>query len=261
MSSADTFGIRLRGEHGYTLIELLVAMALGLIVSLAAFSLLEFTSSDVSRITGRVHVDQTGRVALEKIMLQLHSACVVQSVVPIQASSTAEKLRFISETSPLNTKNEPTSSLSTVRLHEIAYSKAKGTLVEESWPSTSASKPPEYKFNELEPTKRTLLTSVEQTEAVPIFQYYRYWKEGDTGFQASEDAGKLNPTSITAPFTEAEAKTIAKVTVNFTLAPEGHESSFAKGDRPVALEDSAIFRLAPSSEETGESNFPCSTPA
>ena len=48
--------------HGYTLIELLVAMSIGIVVSLAAFSFLGFTTSDVSRITERVHIDQTGRV-------------------------------------------------------------------------------------------------------------------------------------------------------------------------------------------------------
>jgi prepilin-type N-terminal cleavage/methylation domain-containing protein len=183
--------ISLGDEDGFTLIELLVSMLIGLVVSLAAFSILEFTTSDVSRITERAHVDQTGRVALEKIMLQLHSTCVAVTVNPVQSKSKETDIKFISETSSLNTHSEPVSALSTVRMHEITFSSAKSTLVERSWPSTSASVSPSYKFNEAEAktkgelTERTLLTKVRQTEVfneitkvteqVPIFRYYRYY--------------------------------------------------------------------------------------
>ena len=137
-----------RGEHGFTLIELLVSMLIALVVSLAAFSMLQFTTDDVSRITERTHVDQTARVALEKIMLELHSACVSLNVNPVQPKSTETVIRFISETSPLNTNEEPVSSLSTVKLHEIVYSAAgKGTLTEKTWKSVGTKLNGEYKFN------------------------------------------------------------------------------------------------------------------
>jgi prepilin-type N-terminal cleavage/methylation domain-containing protein len=254
MSPVDIPHIHISDEHGYTLIELLVAMVVGLIVSLAAFSILDFTRSDVSRITDRAHVDQTGRVALENIMLALHSACVAPTVTPVLPASTANEIKFISETSPLNANKEPVSSLSTVRLHKIIYTPAAGTLTEKTWTSTGTS--PEFKFNEAEPptTERKLLTGVKQTESTPIFQYYRYYREGDTG--ATGKLGQLNPNPTTA-LLEAEAEYVAKVTMSFTLAPESHESTFAKGDRPVALEDSAVLRLAPSSEASSSPNLPC----
>ena len=47
------------------------------------------------------------------------------------------------------------------------------------------------------------------------------------------------------------------MTVSFTLAPEGKESVSFNDDRPVALEDSAVLRLAPSSEKP-RPNLPCS---
>lgn len=252
----------LRDERGFTLVELLVAMSLGIIVSGVAFSLLNFTTADVSRISDRVHVDQTGRVALEKLMLALHSSCVAATVNPIRYPSNATTLIFMSETSPLNEHGEPVSLLSTVRLHKITYApasgKTEGTLTEESWPSTGTA--PEYKFNEKEtPTIRRLLRGVKQTEiakkAVSIFQYYRYYKEGDT----KPIFGELNPTAL-IPSSEKEAELIAKVTVSFSLVPEGKENkentSFGN-DRSVALEDSAILRLAPSSETSSHTNEPC----
>ena len=128
MSPLGTQPLRVSGEHGFSLIELLVAMIMGLVISLAAFSILEFTTSDVSRITARAHVTQTGRVALEKLMLQLHSACVSVNVNPIQAKSTGTTLKFVSETSPVNSNNEPTSSFATVKEHEIVYTPPSGKI-------------------------------------------------------------------------------------------------------------------------------------
>jgi prepilin-type N-terminal cleavage/methylation domain-containing protein len=259
---------RLGEERGYTLVELLIAMVVGSIVILAAFALLRFTSSDVSRITARVRVDQRGRLALEKVMLELHSACVAPTVVPIRESNEKE-LRFVSEYSPLNKETEaiPTSELSTVRLHKIVYTapteKTLGTLVEESWPSTGS--PPHYKFNEKEkPTTVKLLNGVQQSvtktgEKIPVFRYYRYYNEKDH----EPVYGQLNPTALTAttasPLTETEAKNVTKVTISLALGPEASESATFANDRAVALEDTAIFRLAPASETASESNLPCTT--
>jgi type II secretory pathway pseudopilin PulG len=272
MSPSDLPHISLRGEHGVTLIELLVAMIMAMVVSLAAFSILQFTTDDVSRITARAHVTQTGRVALEKLMLQLHSACVSVNVNPIQAKSSGTTLKFVSETSPVNSSNEPTSSLSTVKEHEIIYTPASGkiagTLTEKSRTSIGLNNATgEYEFNPSEtPTEVMLLSGVRQTEKegkVPIFQYYRYYTSKDP----EAKLGQIDPTALTTEqmakeevkekrrYTEAEK--VAKVTVGLTLAPEGYEGIIAKGGQPVALEDSAVLRFTPSSEEASSNNYPC----
>lgn len=261
---------RLRDERGFTLIELLVAMSLGIIVSGVALSLLNFTTADVTRITERVHVDQTARVTLEKLMLALHSSCLAVKTAgtdPIRSESSETKLRFLSETSAENTYGEPSAALPTIKLHEVIYTpasgKKEGTLTEKSWTSLSTSTPPAYKFNESEtPTTRTLLTGVEKTEnakkeIVPIFRYYRYYREGES----KAVLGELDPTSVVGlgeKLPESEAPNIAKVSVSFTAVPEGKENKVNTelgGGRPVALEDSAILRLSPSSESSP--NSPC----
>jgi Tfp pilus assembly protein PilW len=258
----------LRREEGMTLIELIVAMSLGIIVTGIAFSLLNFTTADVTRISERVHVDQTGRVALEKLMLALHSSCVAAKAEPIRSGSTEKVLRFVSETSEVNKYGEPSASLPTIRLHEVVYTpasgKAEGTLTEKSWPSTGV--PPKYEFNEkATPTTRTLITGIKQSEnekkeLIKIFRYYRYYKSTDS----KPTLGELNPaeyvlnTKASTTEQKEEAAQIAKVTVTMTAVPEGKENkentSLGNG-RPVALEDSAILRLSPSSEEAG--NLPC----
>jgi hypothetical protein len=256
----------LRDERGLTLVELLVAMSLGIIVSGVAFSLLNFTTADVTRITERVHVDQTARVALEKLMLGLHSSCLTAKSDPIKPESTESKLRFVSENSGENEHGEPSAALPTIKLHEVVFTegsgKTEGTLTEKSWPSTGI--PPNYEFNEKEtPTKRTLLTGVQKSEnskkeLMPVFRYYRYYRESDS----KAVLGELDPTPVVAgseKLSTKEAPDIAKVSVNFTAVPEGKENKLNTklgGGRPVALEDSAILRLSPSSEESS-SNLPC----
>jgi len=244
----------LAGEQGYTLIELVIGMAIGLVVSLAAFGLIEFVTADVSRITERTHVSQLGRTTLENVILKLHSSCVAVGIAPIRATSSATSLRFISE-------NGEGASLSSVKLRELLYSSAEGTLVEKTWPSTGGI-PPKYTFNEgAKPATKLLLTNVSQTvvekegkkETVPMFRYYRYYNAED----AHPEYGELDPEAMMVPLSEATAKLAAKITIAFTVSPEGKEAATFNHDRPIAFEDSAVLRLAPSSSSSAITNLPC----
>jgi len=250
-------------DSGFTLIELLVAMSLALVVSFGAFAILQFTTEDIARQTARVHVAQGGRTQLERIMEHLHSACVAALVTPVLSQSSGTVLRFISEASegPVVTR---------ATLHKLTFSPPsagkEGTLTEQSWRSTEASQPPNYVFNEAETPKTTLLmkgisqsevTTEGKTESIPIFRYYRYYREGDP----NAIFGELNPTPISGELTESEARLVARVTMAFTLSPEagdgpGLSVAMAKG-RPITFEDSAILRVAPSSSSSSVSNLPC----
>jgi len=239
------------------MIELLIAMSMGTLVAIAAFSFLQFTTSDVTRINERAHLDQTGRVALERIMLRLHSACVAPSVAPIQPKSNENNIKFVSEAGA-----EP--SFITVDLHEIIFSHEKETLIENTYVSTN--KEPPYTFPTTPASTTTLLTGVKESQGeeglVHIFRYYRYYISTDPPPTGSTTVpyGELNPTALSfkALEKESETKNVAKVTMSFTLAPTGKESATFNHDRPVPLEDSVVFRLAPSSELSTTTNLPCS---
>lgn len=251
---------RLRDERGFTLIELLVSMIMMVVLTLAAFSFLQFTTEDVSHITARVNVDQEGRTALENIMLRLHSACVAQEVNPILPASSPTVLKFVSDTG-----SEP--AFATVYAHEIVYNNAEGTLVEKTYPSTGPEKAGNYPFSTTASSTKRLLTGVRQTKyeekETPIFQYYRYYRKGDKGPKGEPEPpyGELDPKPIEASEITKESENVVKVTVSFTLAPEGKESVSFNHDRPVELEDSVTFRLAPSSQASSNPNSPCSETA
>jgi prepilin-type N-terminal cleavage/methylation domain-containing protein len=252
---------RLRDAHGFTLIELLVSMLAMTVVTMAAFSFLQFTTEDVSHITSRVNVDQEGRTALENIMLRLHSACVAQEVNPILPASSPTVLKFVSETG-----SEP--AFATVYAHEIVYNEAAGTLVEKTYPSTGPEKEGNYPFSITASSTTKLLTGIRQIKyegkETPIFQYYRYYRKGDKGPKGELEPpyGELYPEALKGnsenKLTPAESENVVKVTVSFTLAPEGKEAVSFNHDRPVELEDSAVFRLAPSSQASSNPNSPCS---
>jgi prepilin-type N-terminal cleavage/methylation domain-containing protein len=251
-------------ERGFTMIELLIAISMGIVISLAAFSFLGFATSDVSRIDERVHIDQTARVTLENIVLELHSACVTPSVVPIIPGSTSESIKFISEAGT-------GSALSSVHEHEIIYEAAKGAvkgqLVEKTYlntPPPTGKEAPEYSFPKTASSTKKLLIGVVQSESggkpVPIFQYYRYYQASDTipTGHTTIPYGELYPKALSKTELEKEVNVekVVKVTVSYTLAPEGVEIATFNRDRPIPLEDSVVFRLAPAAESS--SNLPCS---
>jgi prepilin-type N-terminal cleavage/methylation domain-containing protein len=257
MSLLRDRSVSLRDERGFTLIELMVAMIMATILTMAAVSFLIFTGEDVSHITARVGVDQTGRVALQRVMSELHSSCVGPSIVPIQAGSNENDVMFVSESGEKSTVG--------VYMHEIVYKKASGTtpgtLTEKTYESTGGTAP-NYTWSAIPTTTTQLLTGIQQTKyasepAIPVFQYYRYYRAGDTlpNGDTTTPYGEFDPVAIKNP-TSLEAAYITKVTVSFTVAPEGKEAVSFNHDRPVALEDSATFRLAPASETID--NLPCS---
>lgn len=229
----------LRDQRGLTLIELLVAMIAGLVVSLAAFSILDTSLSQSARIADRVSADQRGRTAMEKIMLKLHSSCVAAKTTPVEPGSEANKLLIISQTGS-------EASFSKVLLHKVYLEK--GNLIDAAYPNTGAKPAPNWEFSGAPESTQTLLTGVTQSESsektlIPIFQYYRY------------EGSALSKTALSTPLKEKEAEETAAIVVSFTTTPESGTADKRAGERSVNLTDTAVLRFSPASPSA--SNLPC----
>jgi hypothetical protein len=241
------------------MVELLVAASIGIIVTLVAFGVLKFTSTQVTRTDSQVHIDQAARVALENLMLELHSGCYAPKAKPIQEKSENNILRFI------NARNEAARTESGNEahvkpyFHEVIYEEAKERLFEKKWEGTTEnSTTGEWAFSATA-KERILATHIQATwentehkAKLPVFTYYRYFEAGDVGYEA----GKLNPTALAVPLSATNAQKVAKVTVNFSVSPEEAKYN-SKALEPVALEDSAVYRLTPASTAESPAPQPC----
>lgn len=227
------------GEQGFTLVEMLVTLMTGIVIVLAAFSILDVSLTQSSRISERVEVDQRARLTMEKILLELHSSCVADNINPVRGESKGSEIRFISEPGS-------TAAFTSVTEHRIAFEN--GKLIDTSYPSKSG-EGEKWEFSKTASGSKVLLTNVSESVTstgtkIPIFQYYRYVN------------GNLSSTpQLTSPTESLEstqAEETAEITVTFTAAPTTNQAS---GGRAVELADTAVLRFDPASA-TGN-NEPC----
>ena len=81
---------RLRDERGFTLVEVMVALVIGLVVSTATLAIVIVSVHLGSNYTDRVDANQQGRLAMERITQALNSSCVTPNQPPVLAGSTVD---------------------------------------------------------------------------------------------------------------------------------------------------------------------------
>jgi type II secretory pathway pseudopilin PulG len=246
MSLLSSMKARLARAHGFTLIEMLVATAAGMIVLLAAFALLDVSASQSSRIGDKVDADQQARTAMENIMLELHSSCVAAATTPVQAGSDDTSIGFISQMGS-------NSNFQSVDLHVIHLSGL--NLIDDAYQSDVGTVAPAWTFPYpgAPTSSRTLLDHVSQAGGgtQPIFQYYRYYNSSDVGGVL----GEIDPTPLTTPLSAGDAQLTTQVNVGFTVGPE---SGNPEPTRAVNLNNTAVLRFSPSSGDPTTTNTACS---
>jgi Tfp pilus assembly protein PilW len=252
----------LRDERGYTLIELLVALVAGIIVTAAMGAIVVVTVHFSSNYADRVDVNQEGRIAMQKITQALNSSCVSSGVAPIVSTGSTGSyvtdgthIYFYSAiNSGVNTGNTiqdgPTI---TPALIEVAISG--NSLVMNTYANTGGSAPAAantnpWTFASTPTTTSTLLPYVAQTVSsgttVPVFQYYGYTSGGSIN---------TTPYTTTPALTAANAATTAEVAISYqTLPSDGFTTSHVAAD----ITDQVVLRLTPASANTGVTNVPCS---
>jgi hypothetical protein len=235
-------------EQGMTLIEMLVAVVSGMVVMMALFAILDFSINQSGRIAEKVDADQQGRIAIEKLTLELHSSCIAARVTPVQPGSEGNGIQFISV--PGSQAYQTTAELHYVHL-------SGGELLDDSYKSTGG-EAPSWTFPSVrtEPSSReVLLSDVSQTTTgaehtpVPVFQYYRYYTSEDR----EPLLGEINPTAMPTPLSTENAQITAEVTVSFTADPT---SGRTETDRSADFSDSVLLRFNPTSATSN--NAACS---
>jgi Tfp pilus assembly protein PilW len=235
-----------RDIRGFTLIETLVAILTGVVVTGALFAILEVSLSESSRLSDRVQADRLGRTAMTRLVDELHSACLAPGFAPVLAKSTATELWFVNAYSaaaviPYSEAHE----------HEILWSKATETLTDYEYPSTAGTWPNFTFSSTASPAGGTRVASnVTQTGSTPIFTYYKYATASSSG----ETESRSTLTALTPPLTTT-APEAASVLITFTAGspPDGD----TQPSRSVELSSQVTFAFSAPASETTIEDSPC----
>jgi hypothetical protein len=235
-----------RDERGFTLMETLVAMVTGLIVTGALFAILEVSLHQSARAVDVVQATQMGRITMTRLVQELRSACLSPGFTPVQEKSTGSELVFIGARSEA-------AAITSAEEHQIVWNKAAGTLTDYTYKSTKG-EAPNFTFPKLEPANASppagirIGEKVSQTGTEPIFQYYKY--ASATASSASEGLSALTPLggSSTEALGATKAKEASSVVISFNAAPVDGNTKLG---RSADFKSQVTFAFsAPDSEST-----------
>jgi prepilin-type N-terminal cleavage/methylation domain-containing protein len=266
----------LRCERGFTLVELLVAMALGIVVVSAVITTLNVTMAEATRTFTMIDATQRARPTLAKLQSELASACLTSGITPIEAGSTANSLIFLSA---FGNAAQPTPIE-----HDITFSSSSGNLTDAVYAVTGGSAP-DWTFSSTPYATTTLLTAVSQSGTTPVFQYFAYQQapNGSGGYY-TDGAGNpymmlldgtssvpgTSPAVIPAasPLSDAlpsglsavNAQAAAEVMITMRIgASGGPDENTTISGASLNVTDSIVLRLTPppNNAESGATFGPC----
>jgi hypothetical protein len=209
----------IRDESGTTLVELMVALMTGLIIISALSMAILTTLHGTARVEARVEATQRARLALGKLMEELHSACVTPEIAPVKEESSGTLLRFVHQT---GVAVSPTPIFTEISL-------SGGTLKQQDYKVTGTA--PTWGRGAAVGGPVTLLTKVSPIPpSSSIFSYFRY------------SGGTISETPQPVPLTNLEALLTVEVRAALTAAN---------------VQNSATLRLTPPSFNEGSPARPC----
>lgn len=223
----------MREERGATLIELVVACAAGVVV-LATIGVVVIVSlRGTDRISTQVEATQRARQVLSQVIEELHSACLVSQIAPVQTGSTGTSISFLHQ---IGSEVAPTPILSTITLSE-------GNLTQSNYPSTGGSAP-HWTFAAKPSTTEQLMTKISPTApSTSIFNYYSYTN------------GEISATPLPTPLSETNASLTAQVGVALTAEPPN--TPITNPAAAANVQDSALLRFTPASYNSSTAELPC----
>lgn len=208
----------LADEYGTSFVEVIVAMVTGLVVCFALFAILNVSTHQSARLTGYTQSTQQGRIAMTKILDELHSTCVAPGFAPIRVSSGPSELRFVNAYS-----EDAVISKAQLNEHRIVWNEKAETLTDYTYPAAKEIAWPSFEYAATASPAGgvQIARNVTRTESggkkIPIFQYYSYAAKYTEG--ATAGLSTLTTEPLETPLTEKTASTAASVLITFTDGP------------------------------------------
>ncbi len=214
---------RLRADRGMTLMEMLIAMVITMIVSLACFALIEVTMRRSSDISARVDTTQRGRGAMDTITRQIRSQVCVQrsddaTMVDDRAVYAATPTAIAFFTDLGDDSVHAGNAIKPPQLHSLSFES--GKLIERDYASTGSTVVlgiTKYAYGGYPsaPTlTRTVLTDVANTlgttSAPVFFTYFKF-----TPATATVPAAPTTTLSASGGMVVADLQQVAKISVSY----------------------------------------------
>lgn len=204
-------------EAGFTLVELLVAMIIGMITIFAAFGLIDATTTGTAKVTGRTDASARGRVAMDAITRSLRSQVCVNGVVPISAAD-ANSVTFTADLSSNGLSDQRRLSFDSIaNTIPLGVKTGTGNEPSRSFPATSF-------------TNEVLLADVVADGATPIFSY---WAD------VAGTGGSQQTQLTTLPLSATDVRRVARIDITFAARPSKDTTTRSWAS---TLEDSVTMR-------------------
>jgi type II secretory pathway pseudopilin PulG len=220
---------RLGAEDGFTMMELLVGMSVGMIVLFALYNLLDSVAPATSRVQDRVDAQSRGRAAMEQMAQLLRTTVCVQNGVDVNDNATFW--------SPYNFADSSvtfyTYTIDQAHVADVASGKfepqkrtftyANGTITETTVQGTYPAGAYTPTWDTANTVTRTVAANVQPIAGRPIFTY-----KGYSGTPATLNTiTPANDGTGTVRVLDADLPKIARIDIAFRALP-------ASGRNPAA---------------------------
>jgi Tfp pilus assembly protein PilW len=202
-------GARLAGEAGFTLVELLTAMVIGMVVVFGAFTLMERSFVATNDVADRADAAQRGRIAMDAVTRQLRSQVCFSGQLPLLAGSPSS-IDFVTDLGDGTTSPER---------HVLTFTSATNgyTLTETDYSMTSANGATPVTWG---PARtKTLLTGIARNGTTPFFQYL--------GYDATTDPPSV--TTLNSTLVPDDFDNVTQIAVSFAVNPAHAQTRASRG--------------------------------
>jgi Tfp pilus assembly protein PilW len=245
---------RLRRERrGFTLVETLVAMVTGLVVTGALFAILEVSLHQSSRLSDVAQATQLGRATMTHMVDEMHSACISEKFIPVQETSTPNKLVLLNGYSESAEVPVVATSTTGVRKDEVEYVSSNSTVLDKTWLATAETSSGVFSFQATPKETRIgeNISQIEEAEAPKVkllFRYFEFAQTANGTTSESSNALARIPLKTETEKLGASAKKVVAVEAAFVSAPSDKSTKLG---RTATLNSLVTFSFsAPDSEAT-----------
>lgn len=205
-------------EGGFTLTELLIAMAIGLILAAAGMTLLLMVMKRADDVDHQVDVNQRGRYLMDIVTRDLRSEiCMTTDVPPIRATTRGivggkymETVAFYTDLTDGRTNADP-------ELRTLIYDETARTITEEVRKPASGTVP-NLVYPTAPTTSRIIATDIQRDGTNPIFRFY--------AFTAPVAGQSSTPTlELSSPLSAANIKLVARIGIDYKVIPLGRKTT------------------------------------